>query len=76
MIHQTHCRQCNEQLLETTSVGQGVMVDVANIPPGIFLDEATGRYYKTCPHCGARNGFRPHKVPGRGDVLLLDGLLD
>lgn len=76
MVHQTHCRHCNKQLLETTLVGDGVMADVASIPPDVFLDEHTGLYYKTCPHCGARNGFRAHEVPGRGSVLLLDGLLD
>lgn len=76
MFYGIHCRQCNEQLLEPTRISEGVMDDVVTLSPGLFRDEETGLYSKVCPHCGARNGFREHHVPGRGRALLLDGLLD
>jgi len=57
MMHSIRCRNCNEQLLESTRIHEGEMQDTLAVPPGVMLDERTGRHYKDCPHCGARNGF-------------------
>lgn len=69
MIHAVRCRNCNEQLLESTRIRAGEMQDTPVVPPGVMLDERTGRYYKDCPHCGARNGF--HEAAGFNGARVL-----
>jgi len=62
MIHAVRCRNCNEQLLESTRIRAREVLDTPGVPPGVMLDERTGRYYKDCPRGGARNGF--HEAAG------------